>query len=66
MFKKLVLTVLALLVVGGLWLFATASGWLGSDEEPGEIHAGARVEITSSGGTHRTRTTASRQRGERE
>lgn len=30
----------------GLWLFAAASGWLGSQEEAGEIHAGSRPAAT--------------------
>ena len=45
--KKLVLALLLLLVLAGLWLFAAASGWLGSLEEPGEIHAGSRPEATT-------------------
>jgi hypothetical protein len=36
------LAVLAVLVIAALWLFAAASGFLGSDEEPGEIHTAAR------------------------
>ncbi len=40
--KKVLLAVLALVVLAGLWLFAAANGWLGSAEEPGEIHAEPR------------------------
>ncbi len=35
--KKALLAIVALLTVAVIWLFAAASGWLGSDEEPGEI-----------------------------
>ena len=44
--KKVLLVVLVLVVVAALWLFAAASGWLGSAEEIGEIHAGARPAAT--------------------
>ena len=45
---KAVLTVLAvILLVIGLWLFAGASGWLGSDEERGEIRAVSRPAATT-------------------
>ena len=45
--KKAVLSLLAVgLLVLGLWLFAGASGWLGSDEEPGEVHAAPRPAAT--------------------
>jgi hypothetical protein len=44
--KKALLVVLALLVAAGMWLFAGASGWLGSPEAPGEIHAEARPDAT--------------------
>jgi hypothetical protein len=40
--KKVLLAGLVLLVVAALWIYAGASGWLGSAEEPGEIHAEAR------------------------
>ena len=41
--KKTLLAAGAFLFLGfGLWLFAGASGGLGSDEEPGEIHAASR------------------------
>ena len=40
--NKVLLGVLAFLVVAGMWLLAAASGWLGSPEAPGEIHAEAR------------------------
>ena len=45
--KKTLLAAGAFLFLGfGLWLFAGASGWLGSDEEPGEIHAASRPAAT--------------------
>jgi hypothetical protein len=44
--KKALLAVLALVVVAALWLYAAASGWLGSAEEPGEILAEARPAAT--------------------
>ncbi|MCP4004378.1 MAG: DUF3604 domain-containing protein [bacterium] len=44
--KKVLLAVVALLLVAALWLFAGASGWLGSDEEPGEIRAKPRPAAT--------------------
>ena len=40
--KKVLLAVFAVLVIAALWLFAAASGFLGSDEEAGDIHAAAR------------------------
>ncbi|HIF94962.1 MAG TPA: DUF3604 domain-containing protein, partial [Myxococcales bacterium] len=45
--RNVLLVILAVLVVAGLWVFAGASGWLGSAEEPGEIHAGARPAATT-------------------
>ena len=45
--KKVGLALLTLLVLAGLWLFAAASGWLGSPEAPGEIHAEARPAATN-------------------
>ena len=45
--KKNLLAGVAFLLFGfGVWLFAAASGWLGSDEEAGEVHAAARPAET--------------------
>jgi hypothetical protein len=44
--KKALLAALAFLVVAALWLNTAASGWLGSDEAPGKIHAEARPAST--------------------
>jgi hypothetical protein len=46
MMKKALLAIAALLTVAGIWLFAGANGWLGSDEEPGEIRAEPRSPAT--------------------
>jgi hypothetical protein len=40
------LALLVLLVLALLFVYAGASGWLGSDEEPGEVHAGRRPAAT--------------------
>ena len=45
--KKVLMAVLSLLVLAGLWVFAAASGWLGSSEAPGEIHVEARPAATT-------------------
>jgi hypothetical protein len=47
MMKKLGLALLVLLVLAAFWVFAGASGWLGSDEAPGEIHLRARAAATT-------------------
>ncbi|MBW2397091.1 MAG: DUF3604 domain-containing protein [Deltaproteobacteria bacterium] len=44
--KKALLAILALLTVAGIWLLAGANGWLGSDEEPGELRAASRPAAT--------------------
>jgi hypothetical protein len=46
MVKKGLFVLAGLLGLAGLWLFAGASGWLGSDEDPGEIHAAPRPAAT--------------------
>ncbi|MDE0887745.1 MAG: hypothetical protein OSB70_19685, partial [Myxococcota bacterium] len=45
--KKALLAIVALLTVAVLWLFVAASGWLGSDEERGEIRAVSRPTATT-------------------
>ena len=42
--KKVIVVVLVLLAVAALWVFAGASGWLGSMEEPGTPNANRRPE----------------------
>ena len=44
--KKLLVALLIVVVLAGLWLFAAASGWLGSDEQPGTVHADPRPVAT--------------------
>ncbi len=45
--KKALLAIVVLLTVAGIWLFAGARGWLGSDEEPGEIRGESRPAATT-------------------
>ncbi len=42
MIKKALLALAILLVAGGLWIFAAASGWLGSDDVAGDVNPNAR------------------------
>ena len=44
--KKALLAILAVLTVAGIWLLAGANGWLGSDEDPGELRAASRPAAT--------------------
>jgi hypothetical protein len=46
MMKKSLLAIAVLLTLAGIWLLAGANGWLGSDEEPGEIRAEPRSAAT--------------------
>jgi len=46
--KKLGLALVVLLFLAASWLFAGASGWLGSDEEPGDVHQRSRSTATTS------------------
>ena len=46
MTKKILAVVALLLFAFGVWIFAAASGWLGSDEDPGEVHASPRPVAT--------------------
>ncbi|MGE4607646.1 MAG: DUF3604 domain-containing protein, partial [Myxococcota bacterium] len=47
MLKKALLALVGLLGLAALWLFAGANGWLGSNEEPGEIRAASRPTATT-------------------